>query len=128
MILQRDEPIVVWGWADSHESVTVSFGGQSKSVVMSVNGKWSLKIDPISASANPKVLIISGKEERKVLVKDVLVGEVWFGSGQSNMAMAVRSAKNFETEKAAADLPLIRNYNEASMPVDKPQTEGKGKW
>ncbi len=128
MVLQCDKPLTVWGWADPDESVTVSFGGQSKSVITSVNGKWFLKLDPSKASAKSQELIARGKEGRKVIVKDVLVGEVWFGSGQSNMAMAVGSANNFEAEKAAANLPLIRYYSEASLPADKPQAKGKGKW
>ena len=128
MVFQREKPVAVWGWSDPGESVTVSFAGQSKSVSADSDGKWSLKLAALTASVEPRYLIVIGKEGRNVEIKDVLVGEVWLGSGQSNMAMAVGSANNFEAEKTAANLPLIRYYSEASIPADKPQFEGKGKW
>jgi len=84
MVLQRDKPIAVWGWADVGETVTVSFAGQSKSAIASDDGKWSLTLDALTASAEPRVLIATGKDGRKVEVKDVLVGEVWLGSGHIN--------------------------------------------
>jgi sialate O-acetylesterase len=128
MVLQRDKPIAVWGWADAGESVTVAFAGQSKSAIAAADGKWSLKLDAIAASADPRVLIVTGKDGRKVEVKDVLVGEVWLGSGQSNMAMTVAGCYHFDAEKAAAKFPLIRHYRESSGPAEKPQAEGKGAW
>jgi sialate O-acetylesterase len=128
MVLQREKPIAVWGWADPGESVTVSFAGQSKSVIAAADGKWSLKLDAIAASAEPRALLVTGKEGRKVEVKDVVVGEVWLGSGQSNMAMTVAGCYHFDEEKAAAKFPLIRHYRESSGPAEKPQAEGKGAW
>jgi len=128
MVLQREKPVAVWGWADAGEPVTVSFAGQSKSAKADADGKWSLKLDPLSASADPKTLTVSGKDSRRVEVKDVLVGEVWLGSGQSNMAMTVAGCYRFDAEKAAAQLPLIRHYRETSAPAEQPQAEGKGLW
>ena len=69
---------------------------------------------------------MTGKEGRRIEVKDVLVGEVWLGSGQSNMAMTVAGCYHFDAEKAAAKDPLIRHYRESSGPSDTPQAEGKG--
>jgi sialate O-acetylesterase len=128
MVLQREKPIAVWGWADAGESVTVSFAGQSKSAIAAADGKWSLKLDSLAASAEPRVLLVTGKDGHKLEVKDVLVGEVWLGSGQSNMAMTVAGCYHFDTEKAAAKYPLIRHYRESSGPSEKPQAEGKGAW
>ena len=128
VVLQREKPVAVWGWADPGESVTVAFAGQSKTAVAGADGKWSLKLDALKASAESRVLTVTGKDGRKVEVKDVLVGEVWFGAGQSNMAWGVGSAKNFEAEKAAANFPLIRYYGEGSVTAEKPQAEGKGAW
>jgi len=128
MVLQREKPVAVWGWADSGESVTASFAGQSMSTIAGADGKWSLKLDALAASAESRTLTATGKDGRKVEVKDVLVGEVWFGSGQSNMAMGVGSANDFDAEKAAADFPLIRYYGESSGPAEKPRAEGKGLW
>jgi sialate O-acetylesterase len=128
MVLQREKPLAVWGWADAGESITVAFDGQSKTTTADTGGKWSLKLDALKASAEARVFKASGKDGRSVEVKDVLVGEVWFGSGQSNMAMAVASAADFEAEKAAANSPLIRYYGEASGAAELPQDEGKGSW
>ena len=128
MVLQRDKPVAVWGWADAGETVTVSFSGQSKSAIAAADGKWSLKLDAIAASAEPRTLTATGKDGRKVEVKDVLVGEVWFGSGQSNMEMSVKAANHFDAEQAAANLPLIRYYTDTNSTATKPQAEGKGIW
>ena len=128
MVLQREKPVAVWGWADAGETVTVSFAGQSKSATAGTDGKWSLKLDALSASAESRTLVVTGKEGHKVEVKDVLVGEVWLGSGQSNMAMTVAGCYHFDAEKVAAKDPLIRHYRESSGPSDTPQAEGKGSW
>lgn len=126
MVLQRDKPVAVWGWADVGETVTVSFAGQSKSAIAAADGKWSLKLDALAASEESRTLLVTGKEGRKAEVKDVLVGEVWLGSGQSNMEMSVKAANHFDAEQAAANLPLIRYYTETNSTAAKPQTEGKG--
>jgi sialate O-acetylesterase len=128
MVLQREKPVAVWGWADAGESVTVAFAGQSKSATAAADGKWMLKLDALTASAEPRSLLVTGKDGHKLEVKDVLVGEVWLGSGQSNMSFTVQSANNFDAEKAAANYPLIREYHEASNPTTEPQAEGKGRW
>ncbi len=128
MVLQRGKPVAVWGFADAGEKVSVEFGGQSKQAVADGEGRWIVRLDPMEASAQPRTLTAAGKDGRKVEVKDVLVGEVWLGSGQSNMAMTVQSSDAFEKEKAAADLPLIRHFKESSGPAAKPQPEGKGSW
>ena len=128
MVLQREKPVAVWGWADAGESVTVAFAGQSKSAVAGADGKWTLKLDALVASAESRTLTVTGKDGHKLEVQDVLVGEVWLGSGQSNMSFTVQSANHFDAEKAAANYPLIREYHEASNPTPTPQAEGKGKW
>ncbi len=128
MVLQREKPVAVWGWADAGESVTVAFAGQSKSATADADGKWMLKLDALKASAEPRTLVVTGKEGHKLEVKDVLVGEVWLGSGQSNMAMTVQSSNNFDAEKVAANYPLIRHYQESSTHSATPAAEGKGAW
>jgi sialate O-acetylesterase len=106
----------------------VAFAGQSKTVTADAEGKWSLRLDALPASAEPRSLVVTGKADRRLVVQDVLVGEVWLGSGQSNMAMIVQNSQNFEAEKAAAKYPLIRHYQESSAPSDQPKAEGKGQW
>ncbi len=128
MVLQREKPIAVWGWADAGEAVTVTFAGRSQSATAGADGKWSLKFDALPASAEPRPLVVTGKDGHRIEVQDVLVGEVWLGSGQSNMAMNVQSSQDFDAEKAKANYPLIRHYQESSPTAEQPQSEGKGQW
>ena len=129
MVLQRDKPVPVWGWADQGEKITVEFGGQKQSAVADADGKWQIKLVPMAASAESQTLVVlSEKPDRKAEVSDVLVGEVWLGSGQSNMAMTVTRVKDFETEQAAANFPLIRMFKEESAASATAQADSKGKW
>ncbi|WP_166823227.1 sialate O-acetylesterase [Thalassoroseus pseudoceratinae] len=129
MVLQRDKPVPVWGWADAGAKVTVAFGDQKKSVTADKTGKWTVKLDPLEATETPQTLQVgSNRHDRLVKVTDVLVGEVWLGSGQSNMAMTVSRALDFESEKANADYPQIRMFKESSGGAAKPQADAKGGW
>ena len=88
MVLQRDKPVPVWGWADPGERVRVEFAGQKKTATADAAGKWIVKLDPVPAGAEPGIMVIqSERPNRELQVADILVGEVWLGSGQSNMAM-----------------------------------------
>ena len=128
MVLQRDKAVAVWGWADADEEVSVEFAGQKKAAKADASGKWFLRLDPLTASAESRKLTATGKDGRKAEVSDVLVGDVWLGSGQSNMAMTVNRAKDFEQEKTAATFPLIRHFKEESAGAATAQTQSKGKW
>ncbi len=87
MVLQRGMAAPVWGTADPKEEVSVSFAGQTKTAVADGKGQWRVNLDPLAASAEPRELTVKGKNT--VTLKDVLVGEVWIGSGQSNMDLPV---------------------------------------
>jgi sialate O-acetylesterase len=129
MVLQRDKSVPVWGWADPGEHLTVEFGGQKQSAVADTDGKWQAKLDAMEASTESRSLTVrSEKLDRKAEISDVLVGEVWLGSGQSNMAMTVNRAKDFETEQVAAKFPLIRMFKEESTASATAQADSKGKW
>ena len=109
MVLQRELPVPVWGQADPGEKVDVSFAGQSHSAETDQNGKWMVKLKPLKASGEPATMTVSGKN--KITLKDILVGEVWICSGQSNMEWPLRSSLNAKEEIAAADHPRIRLFN-----------------
>ena len=128
MVLQRAKPVPVWGWAEAGEKVTVEFAGQKKTATADATGKWMAKLDALQANAEPQVLKVSSDKDHKAEAQDVLVGEVWLGSGQSNMAMTVNRAKNYEQEKAAANLPLIRSFRENSPGAATAQANATGKW
>jgi len=123
MVLQSGKPVPVWGTADANTEVTVAIAGQKKTAKADGEGKWSLKLDALTAAAEPQTLTIGDKT-----INDVLIGEVWLGSGQSNMAMTVDRAKDLEASKAAANLPLIRVFTEGSAAAPTAQTQGKGTW
>ncbi|MBS1665928.1 MAG: hypothetical protein JST58_00985 [Bacteroidetes bacterium] len=110
MVLQRNQPIPIWGWANAKEKITVQFDQQTQTVRAGKDGKWMLKLDP-EAAGGPFSLTINGKN--RIAINDVLVGEVWVCSGQSNMEMPIAGwgkVLNYEQEIAAADYPQIRQF------------------
>jgi sialate O-acetylesterase len=125
-VLLSGAEVPVWGWADAGEKVEVSFAGQTKSATPDTSGKWTVKLDALKADAKPQELTVKGKNT--LTVKDVLVGEVWLGSGQSNMAMTVNRAKDFEQEKAASNLPEMRMFTVISGASEKAEEDCKGVW
>ena len=125
MVLQRGGVVPVWGWADAGEEVAVTFGAQTKSTKAGANGKWAVKLDKLSVG-EPATLTVKGANT--ITINDVLVGEVWLCSGQSNMGFHVMQAENFEQEKAAADHPQLRMFTDASGAATEPQERGKGSW
>ena len=109
MVLQRDLPVPIWGWADKGEEVTVSFAGQSKTTKANGEGMWMVKLSALKANSKPATLTIKGSNEIKL--ENILVGEVWICSGQSNMEWSIRSSMNAKEEIAASDHPGIRLFN-----------------
>lgn len=109
MVLQRDKAVPVWGEAEAGAKVEVSFAGQSKSTTVGDDGKWSVSLDALEASADPRAMTVKVGDETKAF-DDVLVGEVWFCSGQSNMQWSVSASLDAELEAATANYPDIRLY------------------
>ncbi len=126
MVLQADVKTKIWGKADPGEKVNVSFVGQSKDAVADKDGKWSTELDPMKAVSENKVLTVSGKN--KIEVKNVLVGEVWLGSGQSNMEMIVGNSMNPDAEAKEANYPKIRHFTVTKAISSAPQDDVQGKW
>jgi len=106
MVLQRELPVQIWGWADPGEEVTVSVAGQSVSVKTGADGKWKLSLKPLAA-ADSLELVVKGKD-KTIPVKDVAVGEVWMASGQSNMVRRVGADGEKVSALASADDPGLR--------------------
>jgi hypothetical protein len=124
-VLQRDKAVPVWGWADPGEEVSVSFGGQSKSTKAGADGKWRVSLDKLK-TGEPGTLTVKGKNT--IAVNDVLVGEVWLCSGQSNMSFQVSRAVDFDKEKAAGDHPKLRVFTVGSSGANEPQEKCTGRW
>jgi len=127
MVLQQGQKVPVWGWADPGEEVmvSVSWRGMSWAVTANTNGKWVFKMEPPEAGG-PYEMTITGKNV--VRIKNIMVGEVWVCSGQSNMQFAVSQAVNAEQEVAGADYPNIRLFTVERKVAEQPQTDGKGSW
>jgi len=124
-VLQQGVSVPVWGWADPGEDVTVSIAGQTKSVKAGADGTWRVTLDALKAG---DVLTLTVKGKNALAVQDVLVGEVWLGSGQSNMAMTVNRCKDFDQEKGQAKLPQIRMFTVARVVGTTPQAACQGTW
>ncbi len=125
LVLQRDASVAVWGWADPGEEVSVSIAGETKTAEAGKDGKWMVKLSKLKAGG-PHTMTVKGGNT--LAIADVLVGEVWLGSGQSNMAMTVQSSNNFEQEKAAAKFPQLRMFTVERNPRRTPQADCKGSW
>src|SRR5215813_5536467 len=103
MVLQRDKPLPIWGTADPGEEVTVEFAGQTKSTKADDQGKWKVDLEPVKADGKAHELTVKGKNTIKL--EDVLIGEVWVGSGQSNMEWWLASTQKAKEAIAAAKHP-----------------------
>jgi sialate O-acetylesterase len=125
MVLQQETAVPIWGWADPGEQVTVELAGQVKTTTADTNGKWMLKLAKLKASEGQS-LVVKGKN--KLTINDVLVGDVWICSGQSNMGLTVNRAKDFEQEKAAAKFPQLRMFTVERTSMAEPQADCKGRW
>lgn len=129
MVLQRDKPVKVWGWADVGGRVSIAFAGQTKNVGVGKDGKWMLSLDPITASSTGRPMTITSSAGRQTVeIKDVLVGEVWVCSGQSNMEFRLPHATNGKKEVAEADYPQIRFFNVSGAFAAHPADDIKGQW
>jgi sialate O-acetylesterase len=117
MVLQRGIPIPVWGWAAKGEQVTVQFNKQSKTTTAGDDGKWRVNLDA-EKEGGPYQLLIKGGNT--VTLRNVLVGDVWICSGQSNMEWPVSSSNNSAAEIANANYPMIRHIKINTVVGDKP--------
>ncbi|MES2440605.1 MAG: sialate O-acetylesterase [Verrucomicrobiota bacterium] len=109
-VLQREKPVPVWGHATAGKSVTVSFGGQTKTTTADPAGRWQISLAPMPASAESRTLSVTEAGSPALEVKDLLVGEVWLGSGQSNMEFTVKQTRKEDQDAAAASIPMMRLF------------------
>lgn len=137
MVLQRDLVVPVWGWAEPGERVTVSIAGQAKTTTADPTGRWRVDLAPLATSAEPRRLEVRGSETAEAVeLTDVLVGEVWLCSGQSNMDFTVAKTDkyyfagvNHEAEEvAAANYPRIRMFTGEWTKAYEPQARIGGTW
>lgn len=120
MVLQRDRPIPVWGWADKNETVTIQFHNQKKTTKADAQGKWHLTLSPETAGG-PYSLIAKGKNS--ITYKEILVGDVWICSGQSNMEWPVVASNNAAQEISSASYPQIRHFKVVNDVGEQPKKD-----
>jgi sialate O-acetylesterase len=128
MVLQQGKAVPIWGWADANEAVTVtgSWGSGKWKTTADQDGKWMVKIDTGKAGG-PYEMTVSGKNP--ITIKNILVGEVWVCSGQSNMEFTVKQAKNSAEEIAEANnYPQIRQFLVGRKVIYTPMYNCNGKW
>ena len=135
-VLQRDKPLTIWGRADAGEAITVTFHGQTATATTTSDGRWIVMLEPLPADAIGTDLVVTGKNT--VTLSDIVIGEVWLCSGQSNMEFTVEArpgtwqansrVSNAASEMASANFPLIRHVRiaqtVATAPADSVKTSG----
>ena len=125
MVVQRDMPVHVWGWTQPNIDVHVAMAGHEAETRSDKNGRFDVKLDPLPAGG-PHEMVIQADETRTF--KDVLVGEVWVCSGQSNMQWPVGSANDPDLETLTANFPNIRLITVPRVGIQEPQNSFEGAW
>lgn len=127
LVFQRDKPIKIWGWAAVGERVEVSMSNQKNIVSTNSEGKWSVELPAMPAGGPYEVAIKTKTKE--IAITDILIGEVWLCSGQSNMEWKLKSADNSTKETAEANYPMIRHFEVPHEVELEPQSDLKsGEW
>jgi len=128
MVLQQEQPIRVWGTSDPGSTVVVGIDGSGASVKTGEDGKWRVELKAMKADGKPRVMqVVSG--ETTIKFEDVLIGEVWICSGQSNMEWSVSRSANAQEEIAAANHPQIRLFDvPGHVKGPEPQDDPRGQW
>lgn len=124
-VLQREKPVPVWGSAAPGEKISVSFANQSLSTTAGADGRWRVTLAALPASSSPGELVV--KASNTVTVRDILVGEVWLASGQSNMEWPLSYVAS-KPEIAAVNFPHIRQFKTAKTPANDPAFTVDGSW
>lgn len=127
MVLQRDRPAAIWGTSNPGAKVQLNFAGQDAATKADEKGAWKITLQPLKTNATGQKLTVKTGRETKT-INDVLVGEVWFASGQSNMAWVVANTHQAEKDIAAANQPGIRMFLANLTPSATPQSNIGGAW
>ncbi len=126
MVLQRDQHNPVWGKADAGQEIVVSIAGQTHKTLTGADGFWRVELNPLKVEDGPCVLKVTGESE--LSFEDVLIGEVWMCSGQSNMAWSINAINDYDMEIATADYPEIRLLSVPFVGTQEPQFNIDADW
>jgi sialate O-acetylesterase len=126
MVLQQKQANPIWGWDAPGSKVTVAFAGQTVDAIAGADGKWMVKLAALPANATPQTLTVAGTTRREL--QDVLIGEVWMCSGQSNMGFRLATELNGDLEAAASKLPNLRLIKVPNVGTQELKDDFKGEW
>ena len=126
MVLQQQQANPIWGWDTPGTRITVTFAGQDYTTTADGDGRWLVKLAPLPADAAPQTLTVAGSTRREL--QDVLIGEVWLCSGQSNMEMGIGMVRDGAREIAAADFRNLRLLKVPKAWLPEPQDDQAGNW
>ena len=126
MVLQQNHKNPIWGWGNPGESVQVNFFGQIKETKADNKGYWKVTLDPMKASSSPKEMVILGSSTLNY--ENILIGEVWLCSGQSNMGWNLGNADDKDLETMTAKYPNLRLISIPQVGTQEPQIDFNGKW
>jgi sialate O-acetylesterase len=126
MVMQRDRSVSIWGKADAGEEVTVRFAGQEHKTKADDKGAWKVTLSAMKANAKPQKLIVKGNNTLEL--DDILIGEVWVGSGQSNMEWPMTATEKPKERIAEAKHPNIRLFQVPKVQVKTPAADVKSSW
>ena len=127
MVLQRDMPVPIWGWAEPGEEIAVKLADHEVQGKADETGKWSVKL-PAMPAGGPYEMAVTDKSKNPIRLSNIMIGEVWICSGQSNMEMGIACVLNAEQEIAAARYPNIRLLFVPKRPAGNPEADFEGKW
>jgi len=126
MVLQQDKRVSIWGWADAGEKIVISFAGQTVMTRADKNGRWIVKPSPLKAGG-PYKMTIKGKKN-KIKLKNVMIGEVWLCSGQSNMEWSLKKLGTYTEEIRKADYPNLRLFHIPKKTSNEPHDSVNAAW
>lgn len=133
MVLQHEQPVPIWGWAAPGEKIAVEFAGQKKSTKADATGRWEVRLAKLATSSTPATMTVTGSD--MLTLTNILVGEVWLCSGQSNMEKPIglqqgqKPVPNYEQELATGDsYPQIRLFKAEKTLAAEPAKDVKGQW
>ena len=127
MVLQRDMENPIWGWAEPNAAVSINFAGKAIAAKASANGRWKAKLPSLPGSSHAMNLTITSGSD-KITLSNIVMGEVWICSGQSNMQWSVDQSYDPDLEKATANYPNIRLISVPQVGTQEEQDDFDGQW
>jgi len=128
MVIQRDKPVTIWGWAVPQEAVTIRLAGLEATATTGPDGRWQVVLPAVKAGGGALELTVAGSKSAPLVLKDILSGEVWLCSGQSNMEMWLASTFSPTPEVLRADDTMIRLFNVPKKTSAAPLSDVEAKW